>query len=357
MIFDIANRLGVVVVAAGCMLGPAMAQAQAASEAVEQKEAATAKQAGQAAETQAPQAAAPNAESSGEADNKAAGQGATAAESKAAPSGTENDAASAGDTPAQGAAQNASVAAEGAKAGEGLAAQGGEAAEAPAPLSREEVAVRVKAAFEKEFPGISLDSVKPTRFADIYELRIGSDLLYTNGAVEYVLQGSLIDARNKEDLTAKSLDELTRVAFDSLPLESAIKQVKGDGSRKMVVFEDPNCGYCKRLHQTLEGMDNFTVYTLLFPILSPDSTVKARNIWCAGDRAQAWRNVMLKNQAPPNAQCETPIEANLALGRKLLVRGTPAIIFEDGSRVNGALPKDALEARLNAATAAAAAKG
>ncbi|NYT67272.1 DsbC family protein [Pusillimonas noertemannii] len=217
------------------------------------------------------------------------------------------------------------------------------------------MAVRVKAAFEKEFPGISLDSVKPTRFADIYELRIGSDLLYTNAGVEYVLQGSLIDARNKEDLTAKSLDELTRVAFDSLPLESAIKQVKGDGSRKMVVFEDPNCGYCKRLHQTLEGMDNFTVYTLLFPILSPDSTVKARNIWCAGDRAQAWRNVMLKNQAPPNAQCETPIEANLALGRKLLVRGTPAIIFEDGSRVNGALPKDALEARLDAATVAAAA--
>lgn len=230
---------------------------------------------------------------------------------------------------------------------------------APAPVVDPQLAARaqaeaVKTAFEMEFPGIVLDEVRPTRFAGIYELRIGSDLLYTNQAVEYVLQGSLIDAQNKEDVTATRLEELSRVSFDSMPLGSAIKQVKGDGSRKMVVFEDPNCGYCKRLHQTLESMDNYTVYTLLFPILSPDSTVKARNIWCAADRVQAWRNQMLKSEAPANADCETPIEANLELGRKLLVRGTPAIVFEDGSRVNGALPRDQLEERLDAATAVVA---
>src|SRR5690606_5929858 len=225
--------------------------------------------------------------------------------------------------------------------------------------SAEQIAADIKQIFENEFPGIRLDGVRETRFAGVYELRIGTDLLYTNAAVDYVLQGTLIDARNKEELTAKRLDELTRVDFDSLPLESAIKQVKGDGSRKMAVFEDPNCGYCKRLHQTLEGMDNYTVYTLLFPILSPDSTAKARNIWCAPDRVQAWRDQMLKNQPPPNAQLDSPTEANLAFGRKLLVRGTPAIIFEDGSRVNGGLPREALEQRLDAATAAvaAAAKG
>jgi len=310
--------------AAGCILGPAAAHAQAANEPAEPKSGAAVQQESQAADAQASQAA-----TAGDASS-------SAAEGEQGREGTPN----------------ASAASDAAGSSEDAAAQGGEAAEAPAQASSEEAAARVKAAFEKEFPGISLDHVKPTRFAGIYELRIGSDLLYTNERVEYVMQGSLIDARNKEDLTAKSLDELMKVAFDSLPLESAIKQVKGDGSRKMVVFEDPNCGYCKRLHQTLDGMDNYTVYTLLFPILSPDSTVKARNIWCAGDRAEAWRNVMLKNQAPPNAQCETPIEANLALGRKLLVRGTPAIIFEDGTRVNGALPKDALEERLNTATAA-----
>lgn len=249
---------------------------------------------------------------------------------------------------AQEQAQDASAGQAVSGVAEGGQAQAGETRGMP----QEETLAAIKLAFEQEFPGIALDHVKPTRFPGLYELRIGSDLLYTNERVEYVMQGSLIDARNKEDLTAKSLEDLMKVSFDSLPLESAIKQVKGDGSRKLVAFEDPNCGYCKRLHQTLDTMDNYTVYTLLFPILSSDSTAKARNIWCAGDRAQAWRNVMLKNEAPPDAQCETPIEANLALGRKLLVRGTPAIIFEDGSRVNGALPREALEERLNAATLA-----
>ncbi|WP_397476063.1 DsbC family protein [Pusillimonas sp.] len=260
-------------------------------------------------------------------------------------------------TPDPAASKTADANERGDVAGQDSAAAGEGALSAAVEQTPEQVAASVKAAFEKEFPGINLDDVRPTRFAGIFELRIGSDLLYTNEKAEYVLQGTLIDARNKEDLTAKRLDELTRVAFDSLPLESAIKQVKGDGSRKIAVFEDPNCGYCKRLHQTLEGMDNYTVYTLLFPILSPDSTVKARNIWCAADRVQAWRDQMLKNQAPPNAQCETPIEANLAFGRGLLVRGTPAIIFEDGSRVNGALPREALEKRLDDATAAVAAGG
>jgi len=268
------------------------------------------------------------------------------------------------EAPAAGASDDASAGQASAEAAESQATQNNDAEEpetapAPAEKSAEEIAADIKHTFENEFPGIKLDGVRETRFAGVYELRIGTDLLYTNAAVDYVLQGTLIDARSKEDVTAKRLEELTRVDFDSLPLESAIKQVKGDGSRKMAVFEDPNCGYCKRLHQTLEGMNNYTVYTLLFPILSPDSTAKARNIWCAPDRVQAWRDQMLKNQAPPNAQCETPIEANLAFGRKLLVRGTPAIIFEDGSRVNGALPREALEQRLDAATAAvaAAAKG
>src|SRR3546814_9562552 len=122
------------------------------------------------------------------------------------------------------------------------------------------------------------------------------------------------------------------VAFSSLPLDLAIKQVKGDGSRKIAVFEDPNCGYCKRLHQALQNVDNITVYTLLFPILSPDSTVKARNIWCAKDQAATWRDWMLNGKTPPEANCEAPLDTLLALGRKLMMQGTPAIIFADGHR-------------------------
>ena len=127
----------------------------------------------------------------------------------------------------------------------------------------------------------------------------------------------------------------------------AIKQVTGDGSRKIAVFEDPNCGYCKRLHQALKEVDNITVYTLLFPILSPDSTVKARNIWCAKDQAATWKAWMQDGVVPPDAACDAPIDKMLALGRKLMVQGTPAIIFADGSRVNGALPLDALQQKLD----------
>lgn len=202
--------------------------------------------------------------------------------------------------------------------------------------------------FEGRFPGIRVDLVRITPMPGLYEIQVGMDLLYTDVDANYVLQGSLIDARSRKDLTAERLEALQQVAFDSLPLDRAIKQVKGDGSRQLAVFEDPNCGYCKQLHRTLNDVDNVTVYTFLFPILSPDSTTKSRNIWCAPDRVQAWRGWMLEGKAAPEAQCDTPIEANLKLGRQLNIQGTPALFFSDGSRVNGALPLDALKKKLDA---------
>src|SRR5690606_4279647 len=278
MNLDMAKAVAGMIVATGLAMVPALTLAQTGPANAEAAQATS--ESAQSGSSSAGQASGPAAIPSGDASDAQA-----ASEAAVSPS-TENDAAE---------EPEASV----------------DTAAVP-EKSAEQIAADIKQIFENEFPGSRLDGVRETRFAGVYELRIGTDLLYTNAAVDYVLQGTLIDARNKEDLTAKRLDELTRVDFDSLPLESAIKQVKGDGSRKMAVFEDPNCGYCKRLHQTLEGMDNYTVYTLLFPILSPDSTAKARNIWCAPDRVQAWRDQMLKNQPPPNAQCETPIEANLA---------------------------------------------
>lgn len=202
--------------------------------------------------------------------------------------------------------------------------------------------------FESRFPGIRVDLVRLTPMPGLYEIQVGLDLLYTDVDANYVLQGSLIDAQSRKDLTAERLEVLQQVAFSSLPLERAIKQVKGDGSRQLAVFEDPNCGYCKQLHQTLADVDNVTVYTFLFPILSADSTTKSRNIWCAADRAQAWKDWMISGKAAPEAQCDTPIEANLELGRKLKIQGTPALFFADNTRVNGALPLDALQKKLDA---------
>lgn len=218
---------------------------------------------------------------------------------------------------------------------------------APVVVDRAAVAANVKKVIEVEFPGIEVAGVTPTPFDGLYEVQVGMDLLYTNANADFLLQGALIDIHTRTDLTAQRLAKLSEVPFDSLPLDAAIKQVKGKGERKMVVFEDPNCGYCKRLHQTLEHIDNVTIYTLLFPILSPDSTEKARNIWCASDRVSAWRDWMLQAKVPAPAECDTPIQANLALGRSLMVRGTPAIFFADGSRINGALPLPQLKEKLD----------
>lgn len=205
---------------------------------------------------------------------------------------------------------------------------------------------QVRKGFEERFPGLGVTEVSSTPFQGLFEIRIGTDLLYVDEEVNYVLQGSLIDAKSRRDLTAQRIAALSEVDFESLPLEDAIKQVKGDGSRQIAVFEDPNCGYCKLLHQNLEKIDNVTVYTFLYPILSQDSHVRSRNIWCADDHAAVWKDWMVNGKQPAVAECETPIEANLALGRGLMVTGTPAIFFADGSRVNGALPVEALEEKL-----------
>ncbi|NYT22270.1 DsbC family protein [Alcaligenaceae bacterium] len=210
---------------------------------------------------------------------------------------------------------------------------------------------QVRKGFEQRFPGLPVTEVSSTPFAGLFEVRIGTDLVYVDAEVNYVLQGSLIDAKTRSDLTAKRIAKLSEVDIDTLPLKDAIKQVRGDGSRRMVVFEDPNCGYCKMLHENLRDIDNVTVYTFLYPILSPDSHTRSRNIWCAADSAETWRAWMLEGVQPAVAECDTPIEANLQLGRGLMVTGTPAIFFADGSRMNGAMPADALERKLAEAAA------
>ncbi len=205
----------------------------------------------------------------------------------------------------------------------------------------------VKKAFEQRFPGIEVNSVSATPVAGLYEVQIGMDLLYADAQVNYVLQGSLIDARERIDLTAAKLEKLTATSFASLPLQHAVKQVTGNGKRQMAVFEDPNCGFCKRLHAALKDVDDVTVYSFLLPILSPDSEVKARNIWCAKDQAKVWKDWMLDGKTPAEAQCDTPVEEVKALAAKLMVQGTPAIFFADDSRVNGALPLDQLKKKLD----------
>ena len=217
-------------------------------------------------------------------------------------------------------------------------------APAAAPTAAENT---VKKLFPDRVGAVAIDSVTRTP-SGLYEVRSGSDLLYTDDKVSFVLDGTLIDAATKRNVTRERVEKLLAVNFDELPLDLAIKQVRGNGSRRIALFEDPNCGYCKQLRKSMTGIDNVTVYTFLYPILAPDSTTKSRAVWCSADRAKTWDDWMLNGKTPTGAgTCDTPIEKVVALGKKLQITGTPTIFFGDNTRVGGAMPPDQLKAKLD----------
>ncbi|WP_454692215.1 DsbC family protein [Achromobacter aloeverae] len=205
----------------------------------------------------------------------------------------------------------------------------------------------VKNRFAQRFPDMQVTAVRRTPYG-LFEVQIGMDLVYTNEDVSWVMEGPLIDAATRRDMTRASQEKIGAVPFDQLPLDLAIKQVRGNGARKVAIFEDPNCGYCKQLRHTLEGQTNLTIYTFLYPILAPDSKTKTRDVWCASDKAATWDDWMLHGKTPPTANCNAPVDKLLALGQKLMVRGTPTLFFANGARVSGALPLEELQARLDA---------
>lgn len=197
--------------------------------------------------------------------------------------------------------------------------------------------------------GAKVDSVTKTSYSGLFEVRVGNDIFYTDAAAKYVFVGRIMDSQSARDFTRERIDELNKVKFSDLPLDLAMKKVKGNGKRVIAVFEDPNCGYCKRFHKsTLSEVDNITVYTFLYNILAEDSAVKSRNVWCSTDRNKAWTDLMVNGKAatPAQAACQSPNDKVLALGQKLNVTGTPTIIFVDGSRAPGWVDAKTLEAKL-----------
>ncbi len=196
-----------------------------------------------------------------------------------------------------------------------------------------------------------IESVAKTPFANIFEVKIGDELIYTDSEAKFIFIGRLIDAQSSRDLTQARLDEMNRIKFSDLPLDVALKSVKGNGKRVIAVFEDPNCGYCKRFRKTINEMKDITVYTFMYNILSDDSRIKSKNIWCSSDKLKAWDDWMVNGKTPvaaPEACASSPHEKVLEIGKKYKVTGTPTIFFTDGSRIPGAIDAKMLEAKLAA---------
>ncbi len=197
-----------------------------------------------------------------------------------------------------------------------------------------------------------IDEVSKTPIPGLFEVRLGTDIVYTDEAGNHLLQGALIDTRTRTDITQARIDKLTAIDFASLPLKDALLVRQGNGARKVVVFADPNCGYCKRLERDLLALKDVSIYTFLYPILGPDSTVKSKDIWCAKEPAKVWRAWMVDGQAPAkvSTSCDSAaLDRNTEMGKRYKVQGTPAMVFEDGSRAPGAMPTAQIEARLVAA--------
>ncbi len=194
----------------------------------------------------------------------------------------------------------------------------------------------VKRGVEARFGGVKVDSVTKTPYAGLYEVVIGDEIIYTDDKVTYIFTGNVIDAGTRRNLTEERQQQLLAVNFSDLPLDQAIKTVRGNGRRVMVIFADPRCGFCKQFEQNLYKLTDVTIYTLLYPVIAPDSAEISRNIWCSKNPSQAWLDAMLKGQLPAASTCATPLEKNLALGKRLRVTGTPTTFLPNGQRIVGA---------------------
>lgn len=194
-----------------------------------------------------------------------------------------------------------------------------------------------------------IKEISKTPIPGIYEVFVGSQIIYVDATGRYALLGNMVDTQNSVNLTEQRLSDLNRIDFATLDLSNAIKYVKGSGARKIAVFADPNCGYCKRFEAELKNVNNITVYSFLFPILSDDSVQKARSLWCSKDRTEAWQDWMVDGKKPSAVPtCDTSVlDKNLALGRQLGVNGTPTIFLSDGRRLPGAVPAKELESALS----------
>ena len=213
----------------------------------------------------------------------------------------------------------------------------------------------IKQELAKKYPEVKVERITKTAYGNLYEVFAGGEIFYTDDKATFLLLGNLIDTSTKTNISEARLQKLNVVNFNDLPFDQAIKLVRGNGSRRMAIFEDPNCGYCKKFEQDVNSLDNITAYIFAYPILAQDSVEKSKAVWCSPDRLKAWQDLMLREK-PPTAKgaCDNPIDKVLALGRKMNVTGTPTTFFEDGERISGALPKDRMEAKLVAAKAAPA---
>lgn len=209
----------------------------------------------------------------------------------------------------------------------------------------------IRSALTKQFPNAQIQSITKTPYSGLFEVYMDGQLVYIDAKAQYVFAGDVIDLKNRRNISQARLNQLQAVKWDSLPFNYALKTVKGKGERKLAVFSDVDCPYCRKFEEELKKVDNITVYTFLYPIegLHPKAVQMSKQIWCAPDRNKAWDNYISNGSVPNNdGKCANPVDETIALGQRLKVSGTPTLIFTNGQRVPGMVPAAQLERLLSA---------
>lgn len=223
-----------------------------------------------------------------------------------------------------------------------------------APALADEAAVR-RMVEERVRGQAQIESVKKAPWGDLYEVVVrgqdGPQIYYVDGKATVIIAGHAIDTKTGRNVTEERLQKLSAVRFESLPFGDAITTTRGSGRRKIAVFSDPNCPYCKRFERDLAKLDDITVHIFLYPVISPASMAQTKSVWCSKDRASAWNDLMLRDIEPAaKPDCDTPVEKLVALGRKLGASSTPTWFLANGQRHSGALPLNEVRRLLDEAS-------
>jgi thiol:disulfide interchange protein DsbC len=216
---------------------------------------------------------------------------------------------------------------------------------AQAPVDPNVAAIAAK--LKQLYPKTTFNSISQTPVPGVYEVVMGRNVAYVDEGGRYFLFGHLYDMQLQQDLTEGKAAAASSIDFGALPKQDAIVTVKGNGSRKIAVFSDPDCPYCKKFEETLAKMNDVTIYTFLFPIdsLHPQARLKSVGVWCAPDRSRAWEDLMLRGKVP-NGECENPVQRNIELAAKLGINGTPTIVLASGRLIPGAVSYEQLNSMI-----------
>ncbi|ANC47601.1 DsbC family protein [Comamonas thiooxydans] len=222
-------------------------------------------------------------------------------------------------------------------------------------FAQDEAPASVVEKFKTMYPKTTFKEIRKSQVSGLYEVVMGENIAYTDESGRYFIFGHLFDMQQQVDLTAQRKLDSRKTEFPAQHLGQAIKTVKGDGSRTLAVFSDPDCPYCKQLEGELARLDNVTIYTFLYPLesLHPEAKTKAVSVWCAPNKAKAWSELMLAGKKPKLVACNNPVNDNLVLGSKLGVVGTPTLIAADGRVLPGSAPAEKIDQWLNAGKPAA----